>query len=127
MSIFLTISDDRVTYRDRINRTYIIKLLREFKEEKEQTESQAKKKAIIDLLGGDIPMISKRVLIEKFIDENLRFIHDADKIDDEFKQYRQDQKVLALGKLCDDENLDKAQFKALIDGYIFSGQEPIRD
>ena len=35
MSIFLTISDDRVIYRDRINRTYIIKLLREFKEEKE--------------------------------------------------------------------------------------------
>ena len=51
MSVFLTISDDRVIYRDRINRTYIIKLLREFKEEKEQTESQAKKKAIIDLDG----------------------------------------------------------------------------
>jgi hypothetical protein len=27
----------------------------------------------------------------------------------------------------DIENLDKAQFKALIDGYIFSGREPIRD
>jgi len=36
-------------------------------------------------------------------------------------------KVLALGKLCKDENLDKAQFKALIDAYIYSGQEPIRD
>ncbi|MFN7188295.1 MAG: type I restriction endonuclease subunit R, EcoR124 family, partial [Cyclobacteriaceae bacterium] len=29
--------------------------------------------------------------------------------------------------LCDDEQLDKEQFKALIDTYIFSGQEPLRD
>jgi len=34
---------------------------------------------------------------------------------------------LALGKLCEEENLDKGQFKALIDTYIYSGQEPIRD
>ena len=39
----------------------------------------------------------------------------------------EDQKVLALAKLCEEENLDKAQFKALIDTYIYSGQEPIRD
>ncbi|WP_255569701.1 hypothetical protein [Cellulophaga sp. HaHa_2_95] len=39
----------------------------------------------------------------------------------------QEQKVLALGKLCDEENLDKAQFKALIDTYIYNGQEPIKD
>ena len=34
---------------------------------------------------------------------------------------------MALGKLCEEESLDKAQFKALIDTYIYSGQEPIRD
>lgn len=39
----------------------------------------------------------------------------------------QDQKVLALGKLCEDEHLDRAQFKALMDAYIYSGQEPIKD
>ena len=35
-------------------------------------------------------------------------------------------KILILGELCDDENLDKDQFKALIDAYTFSGQESIR-
>jgi hypothetical protein len=35
-------------------------------------------------------------------------------------------KVLALGKLCEDEHLDKLQFKALIDAYIYSGREPIK-
>ena len=35
--------------------------------------------------------------------------------------------MLALAKLCEDEKLDKEQFKALIDTYIFSGQDPLRD
>ena len=114
-------------HRDRINRAYIIKLLRGFKEEKQQSKAEAQKKAIIDLLGGDISLRSKKELIEKFIDENLPHIEDADKIEDEFEQYWQDQKVFALDKLCEEEQLEKSQFKALIDAYIYSGQEPIRD
>ena len=113
-------------HRDRINVVYIMKLLSQLKEA-EPSEAAAQKKAIIDLLGGDVMLRSKRELIEKFIEENLPLIADADKIEEEFDQYWQDQKVLALGKLCEDENLDKAQFKALIDTYIYSGQEPIRD
>jgi type I restriction enzyme R subunit len=78
-------------------------------------------------LGSDVQLRSKRELIEKFIEENLPRIENADSIQEEFEQYWQDQKVLALAKLCDDEQLDKEQFKALIDTYIFSGQEPLRD
>ena len=114
-------------HRDRINRAYIIKLLRGFKEEKQQSKAEAQKKAIIDLLGGDISLRSKKELIEKFIDENLPHIEDADKIEDEFEQYWQDQKVFALDKLCEEEQLEKSQFKALIDAYIYSGQEPNKD
>lgn len=54
-------------------------------------------------------------------------IKDVDKNADEFEKYRSDQKVLALEKLCTEENLDKAHFKALIDANIFSGKELIRD
>jgi len=79
------------------------------------------------LLGGDITLRSKRELIEKFIEENLPHIHDADKIEDEFEQYWQDQKVQALHKLCEEVNLDEKQFNALIESYIYNGQEPIRD
>ena len=35
--------------------------------------------------------------------------------------------MLALAYLCDEEGLDKEQFKGLIDAYIFSGTEPLRD
>ena len=113
-------------HRDRINVAYIIKLLAKMKDDK-TSGAEAKKKAIIDLLGGDVMLRSKRELIEKFIEENLPHIADVDKIEEEFDQYWQEQKVLALGKICEEENLDKAQFKALIDAYIYSGQEPIRD
>ena len=113
-------------HRDRVNVSYIIKLLAKMKGDK-TTGAEAKKKAIIDLLGGDVMLRSKRELIEKFIEENLPQIEDVDKIEEKFEQYWHEQKVLALGKICEEENLDKAQFKALIGAYIYSGQEPIRD
>ena len=91
------------------------------------SEAQKQKKAILDLIGGDVQLRSKRELIEKFIEENLPKIDNADNIQDEFEKYWQDQKVLALAKLCEDESLDKEQFKALIETYIFSGQTPLRD
>lgn len=59
--------------------------------------------------------------------ENLPLITDAENIPDEFEKYWQEQKILALNKLCEDEHLDKEQFKALIDACIFSGQYPILD
>jgi type I restriction enzyme R subunit len=86
---------------------------------KGERANACKKKAIIDLLGR---YQVKRELIQKFIDENA--IQRRDNIDDEFENSG---KVLALGKLCDDEHLDKLQFKALIDAYIYSGREPIKD
>jgi type I restriction enzyme R subunit len=113
-------------HRDQINVAYILKLLAQLKGEKGDAAA-AKRKAIIDILGGDIQLRSKRELIQKFIDENMPFIKDGDNIDDEFEKFWKDQKVLALGKLCDEEHLDKAQFKALIDAYIYSGREPIKD
>ncbi|WP_027078652.1 type I restriction endonuclease subunit R [Maribacter antarcticus] len=113
-------------HRDRINVAYILKLLAKLKDSK-TTDAKAQKKAIMDLLGGDIQLRSKRELIEKFIDENLPHITDMDAIEEEFEKYWHDEKVLALAKICEDENLDKAQFNALLNSYIYSGQEPIRD
>jgi type I restriction enzyme R subunit len=113
-------------HRDTINVAYIIKLLAQFKNAK-TSEAAKQKKAIMDLLGGEIELRSKRELIEKFIEENLPLINNPDNIQTEFDRYWQEQKVLALSKLCDEEHLDKEQFKALIDAYIFSGQDPLRE
>ena len=113
-------------HRDLINVSYIIKLMAKLKQAK-ASDAEKQKKAIMDLLGGDILLRSKRELIEKFIAENLPHIDDVDNIQDEFEKYWQEQKVLALAKLCDEEQLDKAQFISLIEAYIYSGQTPLRD
>jgi type I restriction enzyme R subunit len=113
-------------HRDQINVAYILKLLTKLKETK-QSEVAAQKKAIIDLLAGEVELRSKRELIEKFIEENLPHIADVDTIQDEFENYWQEQKVLALAKICEEENLDTQQFNALMESYIYSGQEPIRN
>jgi type I restriction enzyme, R subunit len=112
-------------HRDLINVAYIIKLLARLKQAK-VSEREKQKKAIMDLLGSEVQLRSKRELIEKFIEEPPK-IHDADSIQDEFEKYWQEQKILALQKLCDDERLEKDQFKSVIAAYIFSGQEPLRD
>lgn len=115
-----------LVHRDKVNVAYILKLLAKLKQAK-ISEKQKQKKAIIDLLGGEIELRSKRELIEKFIEENLPHIDDIEAIQDEFIKYWEEQKILALGRLCEEEQLDKEQFKALISAYIFSGQDPLRD
>ncbi|WP_158837543.1 type I restriction endonuclease subunit R [Polaribacter sp. L3A8] len=112
-------------HRDEINIVYILQLLSKIKV-KDKTEAQKQKKAIIDLLGGDVKLRSKKELIEKFIEENLPHINDVDAITDEFEKFWQQERVLALSKICDEENLDQQQFNSLIDSYVYNGQEPIR-
>lgn len=113
-------------HRDEINVAYILKLLARLKQAK-SAEVEQQKKTIIDLLAGEVELRSKRELIEKFIEENLPHIEDVDAIPDEFERYWQEQKIMALSQLCETENLDQKQFNALIESYIYSGREPIRD
>ncbi len=112
-------------HRDEINVIYILQLLSKMKTSN-KTEAEKQKKAIVDLLGGTIKLRSKRELIEKFIEENLPFIDDVDAIQDEFEKFWKQEKVLALSKICEEENLDQEQFSALIESYIYNGQEPIK-
>jgi type I restriction enzyme R subunit len=113
-------------HRDEINVAYILRLLAKLKQAQAK-DWEKQREAIVDLLAGEVGLRSKRELIEKFIDEHLPRIDDADNIPDEFEKFWQDEKVLALGKLCEDEHLDQQQFQALIDSYIYSEQEPLRD
>lgn len=113
-------------HRDEINVAYILRLLATPHQADEKDKAKHKK-TIMDQLSSDIELRSKRELIEKFIDLHLPKIEDADTIGDAFEKFWQDEKTLALAKICEEENLDKKQFKALVDAYIFSEQDPVRD
>ncbi len=110
-------------HRDEINVAYILKLLARLKKAK-SADAEQQKEAIVDQMAGEVELRSKRELIEKFIEENLPHIEDVDAISDEFERYWQEQKVLALSRLCETENLDQKQFNALIESYIFSTRNP---
>ena len=113
-------------HKDDINVLYILKLLQKLKQA-EPKDIAKQTEAIMNMLDGEMNLRSKRELIEKFIKENLPNIEDADMIPDEFEKYWQEQKKQALDRLCQEENLDEKQFLNLIDAYVFSEQEPIRD
>ncbi len=116
-----------ILHSDIINVSYILKLLAKLQPTADIASAAEQKKQILDLLAGDVKLRSKRELIEKFINEQLPKITDADKVLDEFEKFWSDEKVLALGKICDEEGLDQAQFSALIEAYIYSEQEPLRE
>ncbi|SMG16694.1 type I restriction enzyme, R subunit [Marivirga sericea] len=113
-------------HRDEINVNYILKLLGQLKTSS-KSEAARQKKQIMDMLGADVELRSKRELIEQFIEEQLPKIADAADIPDAFDQYWEDQKLKALNEICEEENLDRAQFKSLIETYIYNEQEPLRD
>ncbi len=113
-------------HKDEINVAYILRLLAKFKGS-EQKEKEKLKKQIIDMLTGEVELRSKRKLIEKFIEEHLPLISDSDRIEDEFEKYWKDQQVLALREICDAENLDQVQFSKLIEKYVYTEREPLRD
>jgi type I restriction enzyme R subunit len=112
--------------RDEVNVSYILKLLAQLKNQS-ATEAEKQKKQIIDMLAGEVELRSKRELIEKFIEENLPNIEDADDIPDEFNAFWEQEKLKALNSLCEEESLDKKQFKSLVDAYIYNEREPLRD
>ena len=81
-----------------------------------------KRKAITDLIAGDINLRSKRELIEKFIDERLLNLVDSEDIEEAFDSYWGEQKLKAFNNLCEDEKLEKDKIQSIIDEHLFSSQ-----
>jgi len=113
-------------HRDEINVAYILKLLANLKEAK-PGDIEAKRNGILDLLMGETQLRSKRELIEKFISENLPHIADTDDIPVEFEKFWTQEQIDAFTKLCKEENLSNDKVEKVIEGYLFSAQEPLRN
>ena len=113
-------------HRDEINVNYIIQLLIKLrasaKKDVEQTE-----KEISNLLNSEASLRSKKELIEKFILENLPIIKDEDDIQQEFDKYWNVEQKRAFNQLVKEENLSVEKTQKLIENYLFSEREPLRD
>lgn len=113
-------------HRDEINVAYILKLLAHLKNA-DPTEVDKRKKEIVDLLAGEANLRSKRELIEKFILENLPAIADADDIPEEFDKFWTKEQLAAFQQLCKEEKLINDKVERVIENYLFSEREPLRD
>ena len=113
-------------HRDEINVAYILKLLANLKDA-DPNDVGKRRKEIIDILTGEANLRSKRELIEKFILENLPGIDDADDIPEEFDKFWTKEQLEAFHKMCKEENLVNFKVERVIENYLFSEREPLRD
>ncbi|MEG4624085.1 type I restriction endonuclease subunit R [Microcoleus sp. w1-18aA5] len=115
--------------RDEINVSYILKLLAELRRNIKTSEEdyQKKKESILDLVGQEVQLRSKRDLIEKFIDEQMPTIKPEDAIETAFQSFWNQERTVAVRQLCLKENLKLEAVHQMIADYKFSGKEPLRE
>ncbi|MNL02484.1 Type-1 restriction enzyme R protein [compost metagenome] len=113
-------------HRDEINVTYILKLLAKLKDARPE-DQEKQRKALIEIMTGDAQLRSKRVLIEKFIQENLPKITDSDEVPEAFEVFWNEERKQALQKISEEENLDKEKLQQVIGQYLFTEKKPLRD
>lgn len=118
-------------HRDEINVAYILKLLGQIQEkQKKQGASADTQKAInqvLDMLGKEIQLRSKRELIEKFMQDYMPNLAPEQDLQEIFGGYWYKEKRLAIHQFCEREGLDKDAVYRMIDGYNFTGKDPLRD
>ena len=112
-------------HRDEINVSYILTLLAGLKDsDLKGAKREQKMKEIREILSGDAQLRSKKVLIEKFIEENLPLVADGDSVTDEFESYWNKEKVAAFEKIAEEESLNKDKFQETINQFLFTSKTP---
>ncbi|MBE6494607.1 MAG: type I restriction endonuclease subunit R [Methanosphaera stadtmanae] len=106
---------------DEVNVDYILKLLKEMTPE--TPEYPAQKKHILKLVKETEKLRSKIDLIEKFIDDNIGRINKEDgNVEDEFNNFMEEEKKLAIAKLILEEELDENVLRNILSEYEFSAK-----
>src|SRR5690606_33030149 len=112
-------------HRDEINVGYILSLLANLKDSNLKGEKlEQKKKEIREILSGDAKLRSKKELIEKFIEESLPLITDADLVQEAFSDFWNEEKRMAFERIADEEHLNKEKFEETLNEYLFTQKTP---
>ncbi len=117
--------------RDNINVAYILALLASVVAEQRETEdaldTASKTKTILDLLGSEPRLRSKRELIEEFITAYLPTMKSAEETTQTFENFWAEKRDEAFANICAKEKLDPERFAGLLEAYQFSGKRPLTD
>ena len=111
---------------DEINVAYILRLLAKYRESS-TIQQEKMKRNIMSIITGQEQLRSKQELIEAFIDNNLMSITDTEDIDDEFENYLEQHKSNEFETICDEESLNTAEVKSVIETYLYEQRKPLND
>ncbi len=111
-------------HRDEINVAYILKLLAELKEAP-LSEQPGRMKSILDLLGTETELRSKRELIEAFIEKNLPRIDDPADIPEAFEAFWAEAQQAAFDAFATEEGMDPDQLQHLVSDYLYTSKLPL--
>lgn len=119
--------------RDEINVAYILALLAQIKEA-EQSDNEdvrhsasSRKQAVLDLLGSEAQLRSKRELIEKFIADYLPAIPRPQDVEAGFEEFWTEQREAELAAFCEQEGLKREAVEEMIKQYHFTRRAPLRE
>lgn len=118
--------------RDEINVAYILALLAQMmdaeqsSDEEERKSAKRRKQSILDLLGSEVQLRSKRDLIERFIDDYMPNIKSSGDVEREFEEFWTKARQEKFDAMCVDEGLDSDAVSKIIADYHFSQQTPLR-
>ncbi|MEZ8167712.1 deoxyribonuclease HsdR [Vibrio splendidus] len=114
-------------HRDEVNVGYILHLLRELHEEDSTDEKERKRQVIANLIASDPTLLSKKALIEKFMNDHLDGIPAHADVEEEFEFFWEKEKREALEGMATEENLDTDKLEILVNRYELSEEMPLRD
>ncbi|HIF9258712.1 TPA: type I restriction endonuclease subunit R [Photobacterium damselae] len=114
-------------HRDEVNVGYILHLLRELHEEESTEEKARKRQVIANLIGSDPTLLSKKALIEKFMNDHLEGIPAHADVEEEFEFFWEKEKRKALESIANEEDLDTEKLETLVNRYELSEEMPLRD
>jgi type I restriction enzyme R subunit len=120
--------------RDEINVAYILGLLAEVSRDansldaSQRDESARKRKLVMDMLGSEAQLRSKRELIERFIEQHMPQAQDSGaSVEETFLTFWNDERVKAMENVCTEEGIPPAAFQRLVEEYQFTGKPPLRE
>ena len=119
--------------RDEINVAYILALLASLKaaeqsdDESVRNKAALRKQAVLDLLGSEAQLRSKRELIEQFIADYLPGISEAGEVETGFEKFWTEKRESQLVEFCETEGLKREAVEQMISDYHFTQRPPLRD
>ncbi len=96
-------------------------------DESERQSAEQRKKSILDLLGTEVQLRSKRELIERFINDYLPGIASSDKVEGEFEAFWTAEREKSVAELCEKEGLEPAAISEIIADFHFTQRAPLRE